>query len=73
MPGFNRTGPMGQGSRTGGGFRRCDGANKARRRDIGRRAGMNRDNDTAFGRCAGKGRLTGQRGRRSRGRVQESS
>ena len=73
MPGFDKTGPMGQDSRTGCGFGRCDAANKARRRDIGRRARMNQDDDSVFGTRTGKGRLTGQSGRRNRGRVQKTS
>jgi len=52
MPGFDRTGPLGKGSRTGRGFGKCD-PEKGESPD--------ESNNTRFGRGLGRGR--GGRGR----------
>jgi hypothetical protein len=68
MPDLDRTGPMGEGPRTGGGFGKCGGNNRARTSYLGRRAGMNHENDAAANRRAVRRRSNGRAGCRRRGR-----
>ena len=73
MPGFDRTGPTGEGPRTGGGFGKCGRAAKRQQTNNGSRTSINQDNEVFNNRRRGRSRRTGQRGRGSRGLVQESS
>ena len=52
MPGFDGTGPRGQGSMTGGGFGRCSGAGYGMRPRFGQGGGFGRG---GFGRGFGNG------------------
>ena len=58
MPGFDRTGPLGQGPMTGGGFGRC-GSGRRFANDIGADSPVNvsgRGRGFGFGRGGGRGR-----------------
>lgn len=57
MPGFDGTGPRGQGAMTGGGFGRCSGAVASYGSGLGR--GFGRGMNRGHGRCgfAGRGSL----------------
>lgn len=69
MPGFDRTGPMGEGPRTGGGFGKCGGNARRQQSNMGPRTSINEDNEGFNNRRTGRGRRTGQHGRRHRNRV----
>jgi hypothetical protein len=69
MPGFNKTGPQGEGPATGRVLGRCGGTNQPQGSEIGRGRRMNRSKGKgpAGGRRAGRGR--GQGGLRRGGRM----
>jgi len=71
MPGFDRTGPMGEGSRTGRGLGRCGNGNakETQRPAMGRGSWTNQENDTAVGSGAGRGGRRGRGGAGRRGRI----
>lgn len=54
MPGFDGTGPRGQGPMTGGGFGRCGGATAGYGSGVGR--GFGRGMNRGYGRCGFFGR-----------------
>lgn len=58
MPGFDGTGPRGQGPMTGGGFGRCSGMSAGYGAGYGR--GLGRGMNRGYGRCgfAGRGLMT---------------
>ncbi|MEZ4528769.1 MAG: DUF5320 domain-containing protein [Desulfobacterales bacterium] len=56
MPGYDRTGPRGMGSMTGGGFGFCNSAGGFRRQFLGRGYGQSRWEGRRFGRGFGPGR-----------------
>lgn len=70
MPGFDKTGPQGEGPRTGRGLGRCGKANKGRRSNMGRDSGIIQDYDATVGSRAGRGRRMGRGGSRRGGRMQ---
>ena len=70
MAGGDRTGPMGQGPKTGGGFGFCAGSGKAGRFNFfeggsgrGRGGGMGRGRGSGMGQGAGRGGLISQMSR----------
>lgn len=66
MPGFDKTGPTGEGPRTGRGLGRCGSTNQVQGSEIGRGPRMNRGKGSAAGRRAGRGGGRGQGGLRRR-------
>ena len=65
MPGFDRTGPMGEGPRTGRGLGRCNNTNTPESSDVGR----GRPVRMGYGRAPGRGlRRGGGWGGRGSGR-----
>lgn len=64
MPGFDRTGPRGEGPRTGGGWGPCNQPNpQDQMNDVGFGVGRGgRPRGGGRGRCFGGGRGSGQRG-----------
>ena len=71
MPGFDRTGPAGQGPRTGRGMGKCGRVKRGTRADAGQSFNASWDTERPMGRGAGRGRgATGGRGQgKGRGRM----
>ena len=69
MPGYDRTGPMGEGPKTGRGLGRCGKAKTSPRSDVtpGRAAGLG--DSPVGGRGLGRGGGRGRRSGRGRGRM----
>jgi hypothetical protein len=68
MPGFDRTGPAGQGPRSGRGLGKCGGVKRAPRSDFGQPQQAIPDNDPSLKRGSGRGFAGGAGGGSGRGR-----
>ncbi|MDY6837577.1 MAG: DUF5320 domain-containing protein [Thermodesulfobacteriota bacterium] len=71
MPGYDRSGPLGEGPRTGRGLGRCGNRSGTQRSDGGPGRGARQDDGTPLGQGFGRGGSRGRgrnRGRRVRGR-----
>jgi hypothetical protein len=69
MPGFDRTGPMGEGPRTGRGLGRCGKAKTAVNSDVIPGRGPRLGDGAVGGRGRGRGGGRGRRGGQGRGRM----
>jgi hypothetical protein len=70
MPGYDSTGPMGEGPKTGRGLGRCGKAKTAGSLDIAPGGAVRLDDWLGAGRGSGRGVRRGRRGGRGRGRIQ---
>ncbi|MEA3386730.1 MAG: DUF5320 domain-containing protein [Thermodesulfobacteriota bacterium] len=66
MPGYDSTGPMGQGPKTGRGLGRCGKAKTAGSLDIASDGVVRLDDSPIAGRGSGRGGRMGRRGGRGR-------
>jgi hypothetical protein len=69
MPGYDRTGPLGQGPRTGRGAGKCGKTKATPRSDVGQGAGRRSGQGMAAGRGTGRGGGRGRRAGGGRGRM----
>jgi len=70
MPGFDRTGPLGEGPKTGRGLGRCGKAKTATSLNAAPGEAVRLDDWPGAGRGSGRGVRRGRRGGRGRGRIQ---
>ncbi|MBW1947813.1 MAG: hypothetical protein C4B57_02080 [Deltaproteobacteria bacterium] len=70
MPGFDRTGPLGRGPKTGRGLGRCGKARTATASDTVPGGAVRSEDWPAAGRGLGRGIRRGRRGGPGRGRIQ---
>jgi len=69
MPGFDRTGPLGEGPKTGRGLGRCGKAKAATSLDAAPGGAVRLDDRPAIGQGLGRGVRRGRRGGRGRSRI----
>ncbi len=69
MPGFDSTGPMGQGPKTGRGLGGCGKAKTTTNLEVAPGEAVRLSNRPATGRGSGRGGRMGRRGGRGRGRI----
>lgn len=69
MPGFDRTGPRGEGSRTGKGLGKCGNAKATQRSQVGQGSRMRQGDGMASGRGGGRSGGRGRGGGQGRGRM----
>jgi hypothetical protein len=69
MPGFDRTGPLGEGPRTGRGLGKCGKAKATPRSQVGQGSRTRLGDRMAPGRGGGRGGGQGRTGGRGRGRM----
>ncbi len=69
MPGYDSTGPMGEGPKTGRGLGRCGKAKTAGSLDIAPGGVVRLGDGPTAGRSSGRGGRMGRRGGRGRGRI----
>lgn len=69
MPGFDRTGPLGEGPRTGRGLGKCGRAKALRSSDVGLGRTPRLGDGSGAGRYPGRSGGRGRRGGRGRGRM----